>query len=169
VLPNREISTLRIWVCVLSALVVGGTLLATLTPMPYDRRPPSVTFLEGFAYLALDPISPMDIAANLLMFVPVGAAIGAALAAATARKRLVLPATAGLSLLLSVGIEWTQVFIPGRYPSIIDIVSNSIGGLAGAIAASFATTVFNRLHAVVLHRVQSVSPAPPPAESRHAA
>ncbi|MEE9170869.1 MAG: VanZ family protein [bacterium] len=35
------------------------------------------------------------------------------------------------SLILSYWIELIQIFLPGRFPSIIDVFSNTVGGLVG--------------------------------------
>lgn len=128
---------LRPGVFLFTALIVAGVLVCTLWPMPYHRRPPTASFIDGYRYFNWRLSNPRDMLNNLLLFVPVGAALWAS-AALVVRRGLALPIAATLGALLSVAIEWTQVFVPGRFPGASDVCMNSIGGLAGAVATMIA-------------------------------
>lgn len=66
-----------------------------------------------------------DVVVNVALFVPVGAL---ALAAAPNRRRLV----AASGPLLSVAVELYQAgFLPARYPSARDVITNSAGHVIG--------------------------------------
>ncbi len=74
-----------------------------------------------------------DFALNVLLFVP----LGAALAWAGERGRTAL----GAGALLSLGIEVAQLAIPGRDSSLSDVVSNTIGSLVGWLAVTHGPRV----------------------------
>lgn len=75
-----------------------------------------------------------DAVANVVFYIPLG------LAYVTMRSssvpRLIMEAGL-LSLLLSVGCEFIQIFSPFRYPSMTDVVTNSVGGLLGAAIGGY--------------------------------
>lgn len=128
---------LRRGVFLFTALVIAGVLVCTLWPMPYHRRPPTASFLDGYRYFNWRLSNPRDMLNNLLLFMPVGAALWAS-AALVVRRGLALPIAATLGALLSLAIEWTQVFVPGRFPGVSDVCMNSIGAAAGAVATMIA-------------------------------
>jgi hypothetical protein len=70
--------------------------------------------------------------ANILLFFPLGVMLG------SLRQRRVLIWL--FPFLLSFAIEFSQQFIPGRDPSVADVISNTIGGIAGIAAARTAGT-----------------------------
>jgi VanZ like protein len=71
-----------------------------------------------------------DVLVNVLLFLP----FGAALAAAGVRpQRCVLGGA-----LLSAGVEFAQLSIPGRDPSLGDVVSNTVGSGLGAVLVATA-------------------------------
>lgn len=84
---------------------------------------------------------PFDIWANLLGYVPLGALV----AVARLRGGGAVPGAMAWALLsaagLSYGMEFTQQFIPGRYPSALDWLLNSAGGLLGALLALVAAAL----------------------------
>jgi VanZ family protein len=78
-----------------------------------------------------------DVIANALFFLPFGYLFGAvAIHRAWKPFLLALLATAG-GLLLSLGIELLQVYLPGRFSSVSDVVSNTTGALAGILLFIF--------------------------------
>lgn len=147
-IKSFDLRPLRPGVFLFTALVIAGVLVCTLWPMPYHRRPPAASFLDGYRYFSWRLSNPRDMLNNLLLFIPVGAALWAS-AALVVRRGLALPIAAMLGALLSVAIEWTQVFVPGRFPGVSDVCMNSIGSAAGALAAMVAVTTAR----TVLHRV----------------
>lgn len=79
-------------------------------------------------------ISGADVVSNVLAYVPLGFLL---IARMRARG---LPGTSGMALtvltglFLSLGVESLQQFLPSRTPSMIDLLTNSIGTLMGAWA-----------------------------------
>src|SRR4051812_24265806 len=75
-------------------------------------------------FLELAPTGRLEFSANVLLYVPLGLAIGA---------RAASPAAGGLfGFLLSTATELLQFVVPGRDPSASDIVANSFGALLGS-------------------------------------
>jgi hypothetical protein len=71
------------------------------------------------------PAPWLDIAGNLLLFVPVGVFAGLSFAR-------VIPTTLFIALALSVFVETMQLYSHSRFPSATDVVCN----VAGAVAAA---------------------------------
>ena len=94
---------------------------ATLTPS--GGRTSSV----GLFCLSCGNVGLPDMVVNVLLFAPLGLVLGRA----GLRPLVVL----GIGFLLSSGIEAVQVFLPGRSPTLRDILTNAIGcGLGGLTA-----------------------------------
>lgn len=75
-----------------------------------------------------------DVMANLVGYVPLGLLIGLA----QIRNRWPAwswPLTALLPVVLSLGVETLQVYLPMRVPSRLDLVLNATGGLLGVLMA----------------------------------
>lgn len=109
----------------LAALAAATLLiaLATLTPQaPYPELG------QSHWCLACGSLGGADVVLNVMLFVP----FGATLALAGVRWRVVVLAV----LAFTVGIELTQLLvIPGRDATLSDVVSNTTGGVLGALAA----------------------------------
>ncbi len=91
----------------------------------------------GWECLLCDPRATADFLANVLLFVPPGAA----LALMGWRTRSVL----AVSMLLTGFIEVTQLlFLPGRDASVVDALANSSGGLCGAVVAGWLRARWGR-------------------------
>ena len=71
-----------------------------------------------------------DIVANMALFLPLGYLLHRSCSNGTPRRSLLL--AAGAASLLSLSMEWFQVYCHNRYPSPTDVVSNVTGSLIGA-------------------------------------
>lgn len=109
---------MRILVRLALSVVVALILAATLLPTGS-----SLLEREWVRCILCGGLGVSDFVANLLLFLPLGAAL--ALLSWTARR------TAVAAALLSTTIEFTQGFVPGRYSSLADIVLNTLGALLG--------------------------------------
>ena len=105
-----------------TAAVVGLILALTLQPGGGPRRAFSTCLVCGDDGLA-------DVIRNVVLFIP----LGLTLAQVTRRRGRALLAAA----LLSVGIELTQQWLPGRDPSLSDILTNSTGAAIGLALATW--------------------------------
>lgn len=100
---------------------VAMTLIITLAPFsfaPPGRVNPLV--VGGMA----------DAAANVVLFIPLGFLWR--LSRPRADDRWALSVLAG-GAALSACIELTQLFLPGRYPAVLDVVANGCGAMVGAL------------------------------------
>jgi VanZ family protein len=77
-----------------------------------------------------------DVVLNIAAYVPLGFLLARAFAAKVEMRRAVFVA-AGLALLTSVAMECVQMFMPARVASNIDVLTNGLGGLLGALASPF--------------------------------
>jgi glycopeptide antibiotics resistance protein len=71
-----------------------------------------------------------DVVANTVLFLPLGYLLDRSCSTTTARRSLFL--AAGVAGLLSLSMEWFQVYCHNRHPSPTDVVSNVTGSLIGA-------------------------------------
>ena len=111
-----------------------GTMVATLLPFDFAVPPPGGRLeLTGFSEGSHQQ-DPAHVLLNVLLFMPFGILVH------FARRRpsgnvlssLVLAGTA--ACLMSFGIEWLQVFLPGRESSLVDVSANTSGALVGVLA-----------------------------------
>jgi VanZ like family len=113
------------WFSILWLVVILGVTLFPLEAT--DVPPPILCVLCGDGALA-------DGILNAALFVP----LGAALAVARWRARR----TIALGALLSCGVEAAQLMIPGRDPSLSDVLFNTLGTALGVALAHFAPAVW---------------------------
>jgi glycopeptide antibiotics resistance protein len=117
---------------VLSALtaMVAGIPWGTLQDHPHWGEIRWVPFVSP-------PVGPLDITANILLFAPLGYFLGVGF---VGRRRAAVAVAAVVGLVLSLGLEFTQIYSHGRYPSTTDLASNVIGAVGAAALASSART-----------------------------
>lgn len=101
----------RFWALITAIALIGFFTLGPASPAPWatERECCALT----------------DVALNMLLFVP----LGTALVLVGARPLVAFV----IGSLYSAAIELTQQWLPGRVPSIRDIITNAAGALAGAI------------------------------------
>ncbi|MGZ5090020.1 MAG: VanZ family protein [Burkholderiales bacterium] len=75
-----------------------------------------------------------DVLVNIAAYVPLGFLLARAFMAHFSSPRAVFIAAA-LACLISVAMETVQMFMPARIASNVDVLTNGIGGLIGALAA----------------------------------
>lgn len=109
-------------------LALWGLLTAVLTFTPVVSEPLTVRPL----CILCDDLSGADFIRNILLFAPAG--VFFVLQGRSVPKAILL------GFALSAGIEVTQVFVPGRYATLQDILSNGLG--AGFGAAFFGAMQF---------------------------
>ncbi len=115
---RREIGR---FLAVAGLLFIGGT---TLIPLPQQTAAAAATPLWC---LVCGEYGGVDVLNNILLFMPLG--LGLSLIGLRTARVLMLGA------LLSLGIELLQLaVIPGRDASLSDVLTNSLGSAAGALA-----------------------------------
>ena len=85
-----------------------------------------------------------DLSLNVVLFIPLGVLGRRSLRHAGVAPLPALLATVGGSLALSLTMETAQQFIPGRYPSFVDVLMNA-GGATIGVAADVALVPLRRL------------------------
>jgi len=78
-----------------------------------------------------------DVAVNVIGYLPLGLLATLSALAWTPSRRAALIATL-LGTLLSLGMETLQSYLPQRVPSNLDLLSNGLGALVGAVIAATA-------------------------------
>lgn len=129
-------------------LVVGYALFivyASLTPFSGWQE----QGLEFFAVLSA-PLTQtytlFDVIINLLAYLPLGLLLGLTLRTRLAPGWNVLLAVL-VSMLLSAAMEYAQMYLPVRTSSNLDVLSNTLGALVGALLAlSIAPSAWFALH-----------------------
>ena len=101
--------------------LVGVTLVITLAPFRF-ARPPAL----HLSWL----LHPGDMIANVLLFVPLGFLFRASAAGERDRRPI---AALVLGLVTSAAIEAAQLYLPGRFPSLVDVATNALGAWVGAL------------------------------------
>jgi len=76
-----------------------------------------------------------DVTANLLAYIPFGLLLGLALRAHLGTGGSILLATFG-GVAMSATMEYAQMYLPMRISSNLDLLSNSLGALVGALLAA---------------------------------
>ena len=117
-------------------LAVGYTLLivyASLYPFRGWRDPPENAF--GFI-LAPWPryYTIVDLGLNAIGYVPLGFLVALRMLAFSSTRTAAVAATL-VGTALSLAMESLQAFLPARVPSNLDLLSNGLGALAGAMVA----------------------------------
>ncbi len=136
---------LRTW------LALGYTLFimyASLSPFT-GWREQGVNFAEVLAAPLSLTYTAFDTVINLLSYLPFGLLAGLTLRArfgATVSAMLALC----LGVLLSASMEYLQMYLPGRISSNMDLLSNSLGALAGTLLA-MSMASWTRLFSYLTH------------------
>jgi len=115
-----------------TAFIIYGTLL----PFQFTTNASEFAAKVGALREVLDgPVSRVDLASNILLFIPWGFAHGWLRVRAGQRPwRIVLEATVG-GFALSLLVESLQLFTPGRVSSVFDLATNSAGAAMGGVVA----------------------------------
>jgi glycopeptide antibiotics resistance protein len=128
------------------AAYLAAVLVVTLWPSPQSTAAPgwataTLDVLRGLGIPMTLPV--LEASANVVMFLPFGVLGLPLLRGAGRRRRGTAPGTwraVGLVTLtgaaLSAAIELTQNLLPGRVPTVQDVVLNTGGALLGALAAA---------------------------------
>lgn len=113
------------------ALVIYGSLY----PLSDWRIPADDNWLALFDVTA-KYMPRSDYITNVLVYMPLGLLLTVSLRSRFRKKHRVIPAVIGASAVLSLALEWLQVFLP-RVPSLIDWALNIVGASLGSLIAFF--------------------------------
>jgi len=123
------------WATVTLTYGVLLVLAGTLFPYDFVFEENGSTFGGHFRFLGVG--KPADFLANVLLFLPLGFALTclAQKRGLTRRAELIVVIAAGASL--SFCVELSQVFLPSRFVSFVDVVSNTVGTVLGCLIFRF--------------------------------
>ena len=94
-----------------------------ITLFPFDFRIPAEIHIKILTNLS-------DFLANIVLFIPIGFLFKLS---RRPGKDVWGRNAFFLGILLSIAIEFTQLFIPGRYTQVIDVITNGLGAWLGAV------------------------------------
>jgi VanZ family protein len=122
----------RLWLVtvLVAAVIVYGSLYPFEFRIPRNGIGPVATFLASIGQRP----GRGDALANILLYMPFGCLISLCLRRGSRRRGTVVLAVA-IGSLLSLGMELTQYYIPGRVTSFSDLATNTLGMVLGSIAA----------------------------------
>lgn len=112
-------------------LVILLILFVTLLPFDFQPVGPPSGLAGRLAATRERPPHHFDAPGNLLLFLPFGLALAGLLRARGWASGKLLLAAAGGGAAFSMGIEATQLFLPSRDPSVMDVLMNSLGAALG--------------------------------------
>ncbi len=121
---------LRIWLIIVYTSFI---VYASLTPFS-GWRDQGLNFFVVLGQPLLLNYNTFDVILNLLAYIPLGLLLGLALRVRSGALPSLLGACA-LGIMLSVSMEFLQMYLPTRTSSNLDMLTNSSGTLLGALLA----------------------------------
>jgi glycopeptide antibiotics resistance protein len=119
--PSRRIVCARLafgaWVVLIAAATVPWTSFVGHT---HWQKVQWVPFISP-------PVRPLDILGNILLYVPFGYGIMRA-----SPLRIRARHAVAIASVLSLAVEWSQLYSHSRFPSVQDIACNALGAWLGA-------------------------------------
>lgn len=113
--------------------------------VPFDFDAPGTPESHALFAVTFDRLTVPDTVSNIFLYVPVGCLVFLSLRRYVPSGLLVFFMTVVLSGCLSALIEWIQAYSPSRVSSIIDLTSNILGALLGALLAWLFRSAVPRL------------------------
>jgi VanZ family protein len=130
---TRHPATVKRLLLITAALIVYGSLFPWRFEFPHAPADPLAILLNSWPTV-WNRFALRDACVNLLFYLPFGAAAMWAMPRRVPRAVAVCAALAGAAA-LSVGMELTQAFVPGRVTSLFDVLCDTVGAAAGIVLA----------------------------------
>jgi VanZ family protein len=135
--PSRERRLAQVLLALWCAFILYGSFI------PFHLALGPESLWERMSRIQLSPFregrrafSILDLASNVLLFVPFGVLVTLGLSPARRRAILAVAVAALLACMLAALIELGQLFAPGRTGSLIDLAANVTGAILGSAAVS---------------------------------
>jgi VanZ family protein len=121
-----------------------AVLACTLYPFRFSFRYHPVRSIWDVLLIGIGPDEAPDIAENVLLFLPFGITLAGYLENKTVRADAAVLVVLFLSFSISYVVEVLQLFMPGRFSSVTDVVSNTAGGGLGLLVLrAFRSAISN--------------------------
>jgi len=114
-------------------LALLAVLACTLFPFRFCLRHHAVRSIRDVLLIRIGPDEVPDIAENVLLFLPFGITLAGYLEHKRVRADAAVLVVLFLSFSISYVVEVLQLFMPGRFSSLTDVVSNTSGGGLGLL------------------------------------
>lgn len=136
------------------ALWLGSlTLIALSTLFPFTFNVHELNIKDAISLAIRNPTNPIDILANIILFLPLGFSSYALTLRLPRQKALLCLISIGvISASISLLVETAQLFLPGRYPTLSDIIFNGLGGFLGGFFALQLSTPKNTRFPIKLNK-----------------
>jgi VanZ family protein len=122
------------WPRMLIGLCLLLILISTLFPYSFFLQERSSVLSELLVIVTpIRTIGLIDLINNVLLFLPLGFGLSWEARKIGLRKVAVIAAIVLICFSLSLTVELLQIFLPSRYPSLIDVFFNTISGFLGCI------------------------------------
>lgn len=110
-------------------------LATTLSPFDFNLQEVDGSLLKHFFPSGGGKSGVKDVLKNILLFLPLGFGLAGFMMQTT---RFTLRTSLAVAIFISIGLSCTiealQIIMPSRFPSLFDVLSNSIGGLLGFLS-----------------------------------
>lgn len=111
----------------------GDSLYVPARYQPYDR----LTLFDTFRYLGKQRLYIRDIVANIFFFLPIGFFSAMLLGRSFKKIISIIVLSVIIGCVLSVSVELLQIYLPSRFSSMLDVLSNTSGAALGALAGYY--------------------------------
>ncbi len=118
---------------VLATAVLGAIIILSLYPFRFRTTVGGIGAVRKLLDGWRDAPEPIDFGLNILAYIPLGFCAFMAVVNLGVLARAVVVIVAGATL--SISVELTQYFIPGRFTEASDVYANTLGVLVGTALA----------------------------------
>ncbi|KAI9131652.1 VanZ family protein [Acaryochloris sp. CCMEE 5410] len=126
---TKLVMTVALWLGALTLITIS-----TLSPFTFNLQ--DLNLKDAISLGIQNATNPIDIVANIILFLPLGFSSYALTLRLPRRKTVLCLVSIGvLSTSISLLVETAQLFLPGRFPTLSDIVFNGLGGFLGGFFA----------------------------------
>jgi glycopeptide antibiotics resistance protein len=117
-----------------------AVLACTLFPFHFHASNHSLGSVWDVLLVPIGPDETPDILENVLLFLPLGFTMTGYFRHKRVSALAAITAVLFLSLCVSYAIEVLQLFMPGRFTSLTDVISNTAGGGLGFLCYGLCTS-----------------------------
>jgi VanZ family protein len=117
--------------------ISGLLFILFLTLFPFDFLTSVNFYITKLTHFFDHPSNSIDFIGNIFLFIPFGFGLTGWMYKKGLGKTVILVLVLFTSMAVSVTIEILQIFLPSRFSTYLDIVTNSMGGTLGGLSCHF--------------------------------